>query len=198
MPAHLRGYLDHGPDRALAVSCYDGAGPRFLGVISEKFGTPVRVNIFSGIVASLVVVLGNLLTSGNASKYFAAVLAVTISTTLISYIAIYPAAWRLRRSHPGTPRPYRAPLVGPLTVILVVLIVFASVQLIAPGLGDGWFNDNVTPSGWTYSERTAYLFTELIPVLVFVAVGILFWALGKPTREQLIPVAPVPVEVTEA
>jgi amino acid transporter len=187
-----------GSDRALAVSCYDGAGPRFLGVISEKFGTPVRVNIFSGIVASLVVVLGNLLTSGNASKYFAAVLAVTISTTLISYIAIFPAAWRLRRSHPGTPRPYRAPLVGPLTVILVVLVVFASVQLIAPGLGDGWFNDNVAPSGWTYSERTAYLFTELIPVLVFVAVGILFWALGKPTREQLIPVAPVPVEVTEA
>jgi glutamate:GABA antiporter len=187
-----------GSDRALAVSCYDGAGPRFLGVISEKFGTPVRVNIFSGIVASLVVVLGNLLTSGNASKYFAAVLAVTISTTLISYIAIYPAAWRLRRSHPGTPRPYRAPLVGPLTVILVVLVVFASVQLIAPGLGDGWFNDNVAPSGWTYSERTVYFFTELIPVLVFVAVGILFWALGKPTREQLIPVAPVPVEVTEA
>jgi amino acid transporter len=187
-----------GSDRALAVSCYDGAGPRFLGVISEKFGTPVRVNIFSGIIASLVVVLGNLLTSGNASKYFAAVLAVTISTTLISYIAIFPAAWRLRRSHPGTPRPYRAPLVGPLTVILVVLVVFASVQLIAPGLGDGWFNDNVAPSGWTYSERTVYFFTELIPVLVFVAVGILFWALGKPTREQLIPVAPAPVEVTEA
>ena len=37
-----------GSDRALAVSCYDGAGPRFLGVISAKFGTPVRVNIFSG------------------------------------------------------------------------------------------------------------------------------------------------------
>jgi amino acid transporter len=187
-----------GADRALAVSCYDGAGPRFLGVISEKFGTPVRVNVFSGIVASLVVVLGNLLTSGNASKYFAAVLAVTISTTLISYIGIYPAAWRLRKSHPNTPRPYRAPLVGPSTVILLVLVVFASVQLIAPGLGDGWFNDNVAPSGWTYSERTVYLFTELIPVLVFIAVGILFWALGKPTREQVIPVAPVPVEVTEA
>src|SRR6201986_1669437 len=62
-----------GSDRALAVSCYDGAGPRFLGVISEKFGTPVRVNVFSGIVASIVVVLGNLLTSGDASKYFAAV-----------------------------------------------------------------------------------------------------------------------------
>jgi amino acid transporter len=96
-----------GSDRALAVSCYDGAGPRFLGVISAKYGTPVRVNVFSGIVASIVVVLGNILTSGNASKYFGAVLGVTISTTLISYLLIYPALWKLRISHPGTPRPFR-------------------------------------------------------------------------------------------
>lgn len=40
-----------GSDRALAVSCYDGAGPRVLGVINARFGTPVRVNVFSGIVA---------------------------------------------------------------------------------------------------------------------------------------------------
>ncbi len=32
-----------GSDRALAVSGYDGAAPRFLGVISSRFGTPVRV-----------------------------------------------------------------------------------------------------------------------------------------------------------
>ncbi len=42
-----------GSDRALAVSCYDGAGPRFLGVINARYGTPVRVNIFSGIVATV-------------------------------------------------------------------------------------------------------------------------------------------------
>ena len=43
-----------GSDRALAVSCYDGAGPRVLGVINARFGTPVRVNVFSGIVATVV------------------------------------------------------------------------------------------------------------------------------------------------
>src|SRR5581483_3512815 len=36
-----------GADRALAVSGYDGAAPRSLGVINARFGTPVRVNIFS-------------------------------------------------------------------------------------------------------------------------------------------------------
>ena len=100
-----------GSDRALAVSCYDGAGPRFLGVINARYGTPVRVNVFSGIVATIVVVLAHQITSGNAAKYFDAVLGVTISTTLISYLLIYPALWKLRRSHPDTPRPFRMPCV---------------------------------------------------------------------------------------
>src|SRR6476661_9990661 len=59
-----------GSDRALAVSCYDGAGPRVLGVINARFGTPVRVNVFSGVVATIVVILAQQITSGNAAKYF--------------------------------------------------------------------------------------------------------------------------------
>ena len=31
-----------GADRAQAVACYDGCGPRRLGVISERFGTRCR------------------------------------------------------------------------------------------------------------------------------------------------------------
>jgi amino acid transporter len=175
-----------GSDRALAVSCYDGAGPRFLGVIDAKFGTPVRVNIFSGIVASGVVVLATELTGGNAAKYFGAVLGVTISTTLISYLLIYPALWKLRRSHPDVPRPFKMPFYRPLTVLLMVLVAIASVQLIAPGLGDSWFGSDFIPDGWTYSERYIYLLTELIPVLVFIAVGVLFWWLGRKTRAEVV------------
>jgi amino acid transporter len=175
-----------GSDRALAVSCYDGAGPRFLGVIDAKFGTPVRVNIFSGIVASGVVVMATELTNGNAAKYFGAVLGVTISTTLISYLLIYPALWKLRRSHPDVPRPFKMPFYRPLTVLLMVLVAIASVQLIAPGLGDSWFGSDFIPDGWTYSERYIYLFTELIPVLVFIAVGVLFWWLGRKTRAEVV------------
>ena len=173
-----------GSDRALAVSCYDGAGPRVLGVINARFGTPVRVNVFSGIVATIVVVLAQQITSGNAAKYFDAVLGVTISTTLISYLLIYPALWKLRRSHPDTPRPFRMPAYRPLTVILMVLVAIASVQLIAPGLGKSWFGTDFIPSNWTYAERYTYLWTELIPVLAFIAVGVLFWWLGRRTRAQ--------------
>jgi len=45
-----------GSDRAMAVSGYDGAAPRYLGKISAKYGTPVRVNVISGILGSAVVI----------------------------------------------------------------------------------------------------------------------------------------------
>src|SRR5690242_20156213 len=161
-----------GSDRALAVSCYDGAGPRTLGVISARFGTPVRVNVFSGVVATIVAILAQQITSGNAAKYFDAVLGVTISTTLISYLLIYPALWKLRRSHPDTPRPFKMPAYRPLTVVLMVLVALASVQLIAPGLGKDWFGDDFRPEGWGAGERLTYLWTELVPVLCFVVIEI--------------------------
>jgi len=174
-----------GSDRALAVSCYDGSGPRSLGVINARLGTPVRVNVFSGIVATIVVVLATQITNGDAEKYFGAVLGVTISTTLISYLLIYPALWKLRVSHPEVNRPFRMPLYRTLTVVLMVLVAAASVQLIAPGAGYHWFSGDFAASGWTYGERFTYLWTELIPVLVFIAVGVLFWWLGRKTRAEV-------------
>jgi amino acid transporter len=161
-----------GSDRALAVSCYDGAGPRFLGVINARFGTPVRVNVFSG----------------NAAKFFDAVLGVTISTTLISYLLIYPALWKLRRSHPDTPRPFKMPAYRTLTVVIMALVLIASIQLIAPGLGDHWFGSDFIPDGWTYAQRFTYLWTELLPVVFFALIGTLFWWLGRRTRMQVAPV----------
>ena len=173
-----------GSDRALAVSCYDGAGPRVLGVINARFGTPVRVNVFSGVVATVVVVLAQQITSGNAAKYFDAVLGVTISTTLISYLLIYPALWKLRRSHPDTPRPFKMPWHRPLTV-----------RADDPGgrghraahrarPGQGLVRPDFIPSDWKYSERFTYLWTELVPVLCFIAIGVLFWWLGRRVRAQ--------------
>jgi len=132
-------------------------------------------------VATVVVVLAHQITSGNAAKYFDAVLGVTISTTLISYLLIYPALWKLRRSHPAVRRPFRMPAYRVLTVILMVLVAVATVATV-PGLGSSWFGSDFIPSGWTYAERFSYLWTELIPVLVFAAIGVLFWWLGRRTR----------------
>ncbi|WP_328933929.1 MULTISPECIES: APC family permease [unclassified Streptomyces] len=171
-----------GSDRALAVSGYDGAAPRFLGVISSRFGTPVRVNILSGLVSTLVLVLAHQLTNGSAAKLFGAVLGLAVSTTLVSYLGIFPALAVLRRKAPDVPRPYKAPFPRTISTVLTVLILFASVQLVAPGFGDHWFGGDYAPDGWTHAERWKYLLTEAVPLLGFMLLGVLFWALGKPTR----------------
>ncbi|HLY33326.1 MAG TPA: APC family permease, partial [Jatrophihabitantaceae bacterium] len=147
-----------GSDRTLAVSCYDGAGPRFLGKFSARFGTPVRVNILSGVISTAVFVSTEIITKGNAYKFFTVALALAISTTLISYLAIFPAAIWLRRKRPLDPRPYRSPLLSVMTVLATVGIVFATIQVLFPGLGDKWFGDNYLPSDqWVSSEKWVYL-----------------------------------------
>jgi amino acid transporter len=186
-----------GSDRALAVSGYDGAAPRFLGVINAKYGTPVRVNIFSGIVSTIVLILAHQLTSGNAAKFFGAVLGVTISTTLVSYLLIYPALWKLRRSHPEVARPFKMPWYQPLTVILMVLLAVTIIELFAPGAGTSWFGSNFAPEGWTHAERFSYLLTEVVPVLVFMVIGVLFWVSGKKTRDDIARLAPANADPTD-
>jgi amino acid transporter len=166
-------------------------------VINARYGTPVRVNIFSGLVATAIVVLAETITSGNAEKYFGAVLGVTISTTLISYLGIYPAVWKLRRSHPGVDRPFRMPWMKPLTVLLMLLVVIATVQLVAPGLGDSWFGANYAPDGWDPSQKWVYLLTEVLPVLSFAVIGVLFWWLGRSTRNEVVELDPIAAEAAD-
>jgi glutamate:GABA antiporter len=173
-----------GSDRAMAVSGYDGAAPRFLGVISEKYGTPVRVNVFTGIVGTIVLVLAHQITGGNAAKFFDAVLGVAISTTLISYVLIYPALWKLRKSHPEVERPYKMPYHRALTVLLMVLLAVTIIEIMFPGAGSSWFGSNYRPDGWNFNERWTYLGTELAPVVVFCLIGVAFWMAGAKTRRE--------------
>jgi glutamate:GABA antiporter len=132
-----------GADRAQAMAALDGAAPRILGRFSARFGTPIAVNLLSGIVATTVMVLAFAITRGNALKYFTVVLGLAISTTTISYIAIFPAVIKLRYSHPHVPRPYRVPggkvmpwIVGGLCTFWAI---FATIVLIYPGFGMDWF-----------------------------------------------------------
>ena len=97
-----------GSDRTLAVSCYDGAGPRSLGKFSARFGTPLRVNVLSGVVSTAILMLATEITGGNAYKFFAVALNLAISTTLISYLGIFPAAWGCDGG-PADPLPFKAP-----------------------------------------------------------------------------------------
>jgi amino acid transporter len=184
-----------GADRAQAMAALDGAAPRILGRFSKRFGTPIAVNLLSGIVSTIVMVLAFTLTKGNAAKYFNVVLGLAISTTTISYIFIFPALYKLRRSHPHVHRPYRVPggdagalFVSGLTTFFAIL---ASVALLWPGFGVGWFGSSGNPSDSlpTGFTRSQFEISQIVPLLVFLAAGILFYVAGATTRRRQVSVS---------
>lgn len=65
---------------------------------------------------------------------------------------------------------------------MTACIAFAAVEIVAPGIGVDWFGGDFTPEGWTKAERWTYLLTELVPLVVFLGCGVLFWAVGARTR----------------
>jgi glutamate:GABA antiporter len=190
-----------GADRTEAVASFDGGGPRVLGRFSARLGTPVWMNLLSGVVATVLMVAAFQITGGNADRYFAAVLGLTISTTTISYLLIFPALIKLRHSRPEVERPYRVPwgTAGAwlCSVVPTFWALLATVALIWPGFGVGWFgtggnpNDDLASLSFSH-QRMAYELSQIVPLAVIILVGVIFYALGGPTRRSVAtePVAP--------
>src|SRR5262249_33808748 len=90
------------------------------------------------------------------------------------------------------PRPYRIPggmagawICGILTTLGSLL---ATVGLLWPGFGVGWFGtggnpESSLPEGFA-GQRLAYELTQIVPLLLFLAAGLLFYALGHSTRDE--------------
>ena len=94
--------------RSQAVACLDGAGPRRLGTFSKQ-GTPARLALVSGVVGSCVSVATFSIAGSSAERYFAVALSLSIAVIALSYVAIFAAPLRLRRTHPSVERPFRVP-----------------------------------------------------------------------------------------
>jgi amino acid transporter len=184
-----------GADRAQAVASYDGAGPRLLGIFSERWGTPIAVNLLSGIFASAMFIGAFELTSGNSAKYFTVALGLAISTTTISYLFIFPALYVLRRKYPDVPRPFKVPGGDRVALLISVLTTFwaglATVSLLWPGFATSfsiskW--DASLPEGFE-GQRLNYEVAQLVPLLIFILLGVLFYAAGTATRRQQVTVS---------
>jgi amino acid transporter len=200
-----------GADRAEAVASFDGGGPRVLGRFSARFGTPIGMNLLSGVVATVLMIAAFEITGADSSRYFSAVLGLTISTTTISYLFIFPALIKLRRSHPDVERPYRVPggTAGAwiCSVVPTLWAALATVALIWPGFGVNWFgaggnpNDDLDALGFSH-QRLEYELSQIVPLAVIIVVGIVFYILGRRTRRETvaepIAVASVPAPAAEA
>ena len=176
-----------GADRTQAVAGYDGAAPRSFGIFSKRWGTPIVVNLTSGIVATLVMIFASALTSGSSQKYFSVVLGLAISTTTISYILIFPTVVKLRYSHAHVPRPFKIP--GGMAMVWIVGVlctgwaIFATIVLLWPGLGTSNPNDALDSLGFS-NQRWQYEAAEFIPLAIIIVLGVIFYALGAPTRRK--------------
>ena len=173
-----------GSDRAMAIGSLAGSGPRALGHFSKRFGTPVPVNVLSGILASIFLILSFLITSGNLASFFSTVLAVVISTTTFSYVAVFPAILVLRKRYGARSRGYLIPG-GPVALWIAAIfaeffVVAATVFTLWPGIcsSSGCFTGDATAAVGNVARGTWELWT-LGTMAFIVLVGVVFWLIGR-------------------
>jgi amino acid transporter len=184
-----------GSDRILAVAAYDGAFPGYFGRFHARLGTPVRVNVMSGITSTIFMLAAVYLLSGSASaaNTFTVVLYLATSTTLLSYLVIFPAAIKLRMSHRHVPRPYRLGKSGDglmwvCTGLCTLWMVLGSWVALFPGT-----LESIT--GHSYSVMDSYGVTRLRfevftlgTLAIILAIGAIGYALAADVRARAVQV----------
>ncbi|MEV6343095.1 APC family permease [Actinoplanes sp. NPDC051851] len=165
-------------DRMQAMAAADGSFfGGFFGRFSERLGTPVRVNILSGVVAT-VFLLASMRITGDSAAVFGVVLTISISTFLLSYLLVIPAAVRLRKA--DVPRPYRVPVsdrgFAALGAICFAWVLLGSWVAVFPGTLEFLFSlDYSFTDIWGVTQSRFELFTlgTLAALLILGAVGYL-------------------------
>ena len=181
-----------GSDRILAVAAYDGAFPAYFGRFHSTLGTPVRVNVMSGVIATVFCGAAVQLLSSSQSDTFLVVLYLATSATLLGYLLIFPAIPLLRHKFPDAPRPYRVPGGMPGLIAATALCMFwmllGSWVAIFPGSIDHLF-------GSSFSDRDVYgvswarfeAFT-LGTLAVMILIGVVGYVLAAPSRRSHVSV----------
>jgi amino acid transporter len=176
-----------GADRTQAIAALDGAAPSWMGRFT-RFGTPIAVNLLSGVIGSAFVFFVFLITHGSLASFFSVMIALVISTASVSYVLVFPALIALRRRYPDAHRPYRVPggMAGAwiAAIITELFVVVTAITLLWPGAINAWF-------GESYSIESSYgvsrVFFESVTLGAFgamIALGVVFWAVGSLGRRQ--------------
>jgi amino acid transporter len=181
-----------GSDRIQAVAAYDGAFFPYFGVFNGRLGTPVRVNVLSGITASLFMFAAIRFFDNGSDAAFQVVLDVAISTTLISYLWIFPSVLRLRFTHPEVHRPYNVPLgrtgVWLASGLATFWVALGSWVAVFPGTLERVFGvpyDFVDEWG---VSRARFEALSVGALAIIVAVGVAGYAFGTRVREREVDV----------
>ncbi len=173
-------------DRMQAMAAADGSFfGGFFGRFHPALGTPIRVNTLSGVVAT-VFMLAAMQLDGSSGSVFGVVLAISISTFLLSYLIAIPAAIRLRTKFPDVVRPFRVP-VSDVTFKVLGGICFAWILLgswvaVFPGTLEKLFGVEYSfEESWGVTQLEFELFT-LGTLAVILALGVVGYIRGGRVR----------------
>jgi glutamate:GABA antiporter len=179
-----------GSDRIQAVASYDGAFFPYFGVFSRRLSTPVRVNLLSGITSTIFCVVAVAAFNGGDNAKFVVVLDIAISTTLLSYLWIFPAVLKLRYSHGHVKRPYVHP--GGMTglwistILVTGWIALGSWVAVFPDTLEKLFGVGYGFKGTWGVDRTTFEYLTLGTLLVIVLVGAIGYAAAGRVRKQTV------------
>ncbi len=177
-------------DRIQAMAAADGAFMNgWFGEFNERFGTPIRVNMLSGVMASAFLIAGMKIVNGDAGAIFKVVLSCAVSTLLVSYLIIIPAVMKLNRSYPEVERPFVSPggrrgfqIMG---FVVFAYILLGSIGVVFPGTIEGLFGISYDfKEIWSLTRGQVEAFT-LGTIVIDLLVGILGYALAKNVRKSL-------------
>jgi len=175
-----------GADRTQAVAALDGAAPAWMGRFTS-FGTPIAVNLSSGVVASAMCVIVFVATKGSLASFFSIMLSLTISSTAVGYIAIFPALVILRRRYPDAQRPYRVPggTAGAWAAVIIteLFVLVTAVTLLWPGAINNLFGQSYSIESSYSVSRPFFEWVTLGSMAAMIALGLVFWVLGERKRK---------------
>ena len=172
-----------GSCRVQALVALDGAAPRFLGRFSKQ-GTPTVMAVLSGIIGSIFVIYLLAVLKGSLTNFFMLMLDLTISTTVLAFIFMFPAVITLRRKYPDVHRPFRVP--GG-TVGLWVSVILTEAAVIITGftfLWPGFLDHYVFGKSYSIMDswgvgRAYFEKVTLGSFLIIILVAVVFWAWGR-------------------
>jgi len=185
-----------GSDRVLAVAAYDGAFAPYFGRFNARLGTPVRVNVLSGIVASIFMIAAVALFNNGEDSKFYIVLTIAISTTLLSYLWVFPAAIKLRYSHGHVKRPYRVGASGNGKMIVAAVMTTFWVALgswvaVFPGTLESLFGVEYDFLDTWGTNRGTYELLTIGTLVIIAIVAMIGYAMGAGVRRDQVT---VPIE----
>jgi len=171
-----------GAARVQAVAGLDGSAPRILGKFS-KSGTPMAMNLISGLIGSVFVILVFTVANGSLANFFAVMLALVVSLTAMQYAFIMPAVIVLRKKYPDRKRPYRVPggMVGLWICVIATefMIVVTTIALLWPGLLDRMLGQSFSIEAYWGTSRVFFEVVTLGSLAAIILMAVIFWAVGR-------------------